>query len=122
MRMIGGPVRQDRSQNQGVAREAPSDPTRRGAVAWILTAAVAGAVGGPAPAQQPLPGAPPARRLAAPPEAIKVTAQPISAFDRVKPARRQFGRLEFRGGLVLSSASPDFGGWSGLVMSDDGRQ
>lgn len=31
-------------------------------------------------------------------------------------------RLEFTGGLVLSSPSPEFGGWSGLVTSEDGRR
>jgi hypothetical protein len=31
-------------------------------------------------------------------------------------------RLEFVGGLVLNSAVPDFGGWSGLVTSEDGRR
>jgi hypothetical protein len=32
----------------------------------------------------------------------------------------RFGELEYRGGLVLTSPSEHFGGWSGLVMSDNG--
>ena len=34
---------------------------------------------------------------------------------------KRFGQLEFRGGLVLSSPSANFGGWSGLVMEADGK-
>jgi hypothetical protein len=34
---------------------------------------------------------------------------------------KRFGALEFRGGLVLSSAAADFGGWSALVMEPAGK-
>ncbi len=30
--------------------------------------------------------------------------------------------MEFRGGLVLTSSAAEFGGWSGIVLSDDGRR
>ena len=53
-------------------------------------------------------------------EAIEVNAKPIAHFDRRQPDTTRFGPLEFRGGLVLTSASSDFGGWSGLVMAPDG--
>lgn len=53
--------------------------------------------------------------------AIEVAATPIEAFSRTSSATR-FGKLEFRGGLVLSSPSPHFGGWSGLVLGADGRR
>ena len=54
-------------------------------------------------------------------EAIEVDAKPIAHFDRRQPDTTRFGPLEFRGGLVLTSASSDFGGWSGLVMAPDGK-
>jgi hypothetical protein len=56
------------------------------------------------------------------PESIEIKARPITSFQRSKPETKRFGRLEFRGGLVLSSPSPSFGGWSGLVMESDGRK
>ncbi len=55
-------------------------------------------------------------------EAIQVDAKPIVHFAKSDPARRTFGKLEFRGGLVLSSPSPKFGGWSGLEIDTDGRR
>jgi hypothetical protein len=54
-------------------------------------------------------------------EAIEIDAQPIAHFERGNPEAKRFGPLEFRGGLVLSSPSPNFGGWSGLVMEADGK-
>lgn len=51
---------------------------------------------------------------------IEIQATPIPA-DRFEPGgARRFGLLEFRGGLVLSSTSPEFGGVSGMVMQPDG--
>lgn len=54
-------------------------------------------------------------------EAIDINARPIDHFLRTSPRTRRFGELEFRGGLVLTSPSAHFGGWSGLVMDPDGR-
>jgi hypothetical protein len=54
------------------------------------------------------------------PEPIEIGARPIDAFQRGRPDVKRFGDLEFRGGLVLTSPSPHFGGWSGLVMAADG--
>lgn len=51
---------------------------------------------------------------------IQVQARPIAHFERAKPDVHKFGVLEYRGGVVLSSASDDFGGWSGLVIEPDG--
>ncbi|MGX5734954.1 esterase-like activity of phytase family protein [Bosea thiooxidans] len=45
---------------------------------------------------------------------VAVSARPITAFEPRSPERRRFGALQFRGGLVLSSNSPRFGGLSGL--------
>ena len=52
---------------------------------------------------------------------IGIESRPITHFLRSSPQQVRFGDLEFRGGLVLTSPSPHFGGWSGLVMSGDGR-
>lgn len=62
----------------------------------------------------------PSDALAAP-QPIEIEARPISQFLRSSPAERRFGALEFRGGMVLKSASSHFGGWSGLVMDAGGR-
>jgi hypothetical protein len=53
------------------------------------------------------------------PGAIEISGRPF-AFDRSNPARRDFGRLEWRGGLSLSSPSAFFGGYSDLVVNPDG--
>lgn len=55
-------------------------------------------------------------------EQVEILVQPIDGFDRQRPDHRQFGRLEWRGGMVLSSASAAFGGFSGLVLDPDGRR
>lgn len=55
------------------------------------------------------------------PQDIAILAQPIPHFDRGQPTQKQFGDLEYRGGLVLTSASADFGGWSALIMAPDGK-
>lgn len=52
---------------------------------------------------------------------IVVQARPITDFNPGMPGVRRFGSLEFRGGLVLTSPSPLFGGWSALIVEDDGR-
>ena len=54
------------------------------------------------------------------PRPIAVSAQPIVSFDMRDPARRQFGDLEFRGGLDLTSNDRVFGGLSGLRVAPDG--
>lgn len=51
---------------------------------------------------------------------IEVAARRIGSFERTSSART-FGRLTFRGGLVLTSPSADFGGFSGLVVDKAGR-
>ncbi len=53
------------------------------------------------------------------PHDIKVRATPV-VFDRAKPDRRRFGRLLWRGGVELRSASPYFGGYSGLALDTKG--
>ena len=53
--------------------------------------------------------------------AIEVTARPIAQFRSAGPSNR-LEKLEFRGGLVLTSPSPSFGGWSGLIIEPDGKR
>lgn len=45
---------------------------------------------------------------------VAVSARPITAFEPRSPDKRRFGALQFRGGLVLTSNNPRFGGLSGL--------
>jgi hypothetical protein len=54
------------------------------------------------------------------PVAIEVRAQAVAGFDIRDPSRRQFGLLEFRGGLVLRSSYTHFGGLSGIRVAPDG--
>jgi hypothetical protein len=46
---------------------------------------------------------------------ITVTSEPLTAFQNLSPADR-FGPFVWRGGLVLQSDDPKFGGLSGLVL------
>lgn len=55
------------------------------------------------------------------PQPIAVSARSFD-FDRANPARKRFGRLEWRGGLILSAPSEFFGGYSGLWLSADGQK
>jgi hypothetical protein len=60
--------------------------------------------------------------MPAAPESIEIEARPIRHFERNNPDATRFGQLEFRGGLVLTSPSESFGGWSGLIMEPDGSK
>ena len=53
---------------------------------------------------------------------IEVRASTLPHFQPSRPDLKRFGGLEYRGGLVLTSSSSDFGGWSGLVIDGDGRR
>lgn len=53
--------------------------------------------------------------------AIDVSAIPID-LDRDHPDRVEFGKLRWRGGVVLSSSSRYFGGWSGLSLDASGER
>jgi hypothetical protein len=60
--------------------------------------------------------------VADPPVAIEVKAEPIGAFEIRDATRRQFGLLEFRGGLVLKSSYKHFGGLSAIRVEPDGAR
>lgn len=53
-------------------------------------------------------------------EPLTVTATPITRF-KLNDERTRFGALSFRGGLVLRSSYPAFGGISGFHLSADNR-
>lgn len=53
---------------------------------------------------------------------ISVSAKALRHFKISAPGQRRFGKLEFRGGLVLESKAATFGGWSGLAIDRDGRK
>jgi hypothetical protein len=53
-------------------------------------------------------------------DAITVRATPLP-LDAQQPERSRVGRLDYRGGLELSSTDNRFGGLSGLRVSADGR-
>lgn len=53
---------------------------------------------------------------------VAIAARPLAGFDREDLDRQDFGRLRWRGGLVLRSSAEEFGGWSGLVLDDRGRR
>ncbi len=52
--------------------------------------------------------------------AITISASPVANFSN-SDDRRRFGRLIFRGGLILRSSSSYFGGFSGLRVDDKGE-
>jgi hypothetical protein len=53
-------------------------------------------------------------------EPISVTATPVDYFSASDPDKTVFGKLTFRGGLVLTSDAKDFGGISGARLATDG--
>lgn len=89
--------------------------------AWRATRTLGVVVAG-ALALGALPVAAETPSLPDPPVAIEIDAQPVPAFDTRDPARRRFGLLEFRGGLVLTSPAKQFGGISTIRVAPDGAQ
>jgi hypothetical protein len=53
---------------------------------------------------------------------IEIDATPITSFDNRDASLTRFGDLEFRGGLVLASNNPAFGGLSGIYVEADGSR
>ena len=51
---------------------------------------------------------------------ISIATRQLSGFEKGNPSRKMFGRLKWRGGLVLTSTSRHFGGWSGLTVDPSG--
>ena len=78
------------------------------ALSFLLLASGPGAIGKPA-----------LERLV--PHDIRIDAKPI-ALDPEQPDRRRFGKLQWLGSLELTSASPYFGGYSGLILGPEGKR
>lgn len=55
------------------------------------------------------------------PRSVVINAEPISHFDLLDFEKKQFGKLEWVGGLVLSSDAKDFGGISGFSWLEGNR-
>lgn len=53
---------------------------------------------------------------------FEATARPIHGFDSRDPLRREFGDLEFRGGIEVLTTQQGFGGFSALRVSQDGTR
>ena len=53
---------------------------------------------------------------------ISVSASRLDSYQRGLGDTKRFGRLEFRGGLTMTSPDARFGGLSGLIMAPDGRR
>jgi len=84
-------------------------PSRRSVAAFLLALACSA-----------LPAAGQAQRTPDPPTSIDIVAQRLPGFDHADPTRRQFGLLEFRGGLVLTASFKRFGGLSAIRVQPDG--
>jgi hypothetical protein len=54
--------------------------------------------------------------------AIEISSRRLDSYQRGFGDAKRFGRLEFRGGLVMTSPEARFGGFSGLIISPDGRR
>jgi hypothetical protein len=55
-------------------------------------------------------------------EDVEVRAEQLASFEKIASPTTKFGELEWRGGVVLSSPSSSFGGWSGLILDPDGKR
>lgn len=51
---------------------------------------------------------------------LTVRSRPIEAFDPANKPKKQFGALEFRSGLILTSSFKGFGGLSAIRLGADG--
>ncbi len=56
------------------------------------------------------------------PTHVQIDATPIASFDNRDSSLTRFGTLEFRGGLVLTSRNPAFGGISAIRVEPDGSR
>src|SRR5260370_21094105 len=56
------------------------------------------------------------------PVSIEVNARPLPAFDTRDRSHVRFGSLEYRSGLILTSAFHGFGGLSGLRLDAKGER
>jgi hypothetical protein len=100
----------------GVCVQSSAELSRRGAARLIAAAAIAAC----ASAALPIAGSAQTPRVPEPPAAIEIAAQRLNGFDHTDATRRQFGMLEYRGGLALTSKFKEFGGLSAIRVQPDG--
>ena len=99
--------------------------SRRGFLKMAATGVSAVAASGVARAQfvaPPVSSGPADEAPTDAPASIEVKARSIPWFDRHNHDRVRFGALEYRSGLVLTSAFPRFGGLSGLRLDAHGER
>jgi hypothetical protein len=65
-------------------------------------------------------GVPPAAPVGAQPLALEIRSQPLT-LKLDEPALKRVGQLLWRGGISMTANSANFGGWSDLHVSPDGR-
>jgi hypothetical protein len=65
-------------------------------------------------------GAPPSTPVGAQPLTLEIRSQPLS-LKLDEPGLKRIGQLVWRGGISMTANSPNFGGWSDLQVSPDGR-
>ena len=83
-------------------------PTLRSFVGFCLLVAAACA------------GAPPPSPVGAQPLDLTIRSEPL-LLKLDEPGLRKIGKLIWRGGISMTANSPNFGGWSDLHVSPDGR-
>jgi hypothetical protein len=64
--------------------------------------------------------APPSMPVGAQPRALEIRSQPL-VLKLDEPGERRVGKLLWRGGISMTANSPNFGGWSDLHVSSDGK-
>jgi len=64
--------------------------------------------------------APPSAPVGAQPVALEIRSQPL-VLKLDEPAQRRVGKLLWRGGISMTANSANFGGWSDLYVSADGK-
>jgi len=65
-------------------------------------------------------GAPPSSPVGAQPNALVIRSHPLP-LKLDEPGLRRIGKLIWRGGISMTANSANFGGWSDLHVSPDGR-
>ena len=89
----------------------------RNAVFALLASFVLLSSAGSSPASAQTAQAAPAE----PPSKIDIRVKPIESFDPRETSRREFGSLQFRGGLEMWSSHKQFGGLSSIRVSANGQ-
>src|SRR5258708_26409940 len=65
-------------------------------------------------------GAPPPSPVGAQPVSLDIRSQPL-VLKLDEPAQRRVGKLLWRGGISMTANSANFGGWSDLHVTPDGK-